>query len=515
MQATYCHLFFTFLFIFILIYILRPDIINLFVTEDKQINWLNLFVGVFLVISVILGLIANILVENHYPLILYNLLSYLLGYEQRISTTSDAIKTIADISKICGRLATRLIILKAVFIVITKRKKLIKLKEDNIIIYGDPSATNQLKKTFKNGVVASKPYGEYVKSDSKNHIICFDDDKANLNFYHKYNDELKDKNVTILLNDFESELFAESDNLHIINKNELVAKAFWLSDRNPLLKKNDNGVYKIINKKIRIAFIGLQGVGKSMLKIALLNNVIDSKQKISYEVFGNESLFNALDISDMNKTSHDSLHYRGTNVTSKESIEILNSCQKIIISNTPDNNSLQEILCKVYKPNISIYLYKNNALGENSMFLKNFYNEQSIDYFGSLSEYTNIKEIFNDDILKLAKGINYYYLGKPSNKTQDKAWEECDFYGKRSSIAAAEYHKIRELLVDENTKVDKKLSELEHIRWCRFMLLDGWKYGKVKDKSNKTHPDLILYNKLSIEEQNKDKNIINYLLKEK
>jgi hypothetical protein len=40
------------------------------------------------------------------------------------------------------------------------------------------------------------------------------------------------------------------------------------------------------------------------------------------------------------------------------------------------------------------------------------------------------------------------------------------------------------------------LARLEHARWNAERLLDGWKYGPVKDVSHKTHPCLTGWDKL-------------------
>lgn len=43
-----------------------------------------------------------------------------------------------------------------------------------------------------------------------------------------------------------------------------------------------------------------------------------------------------------------------------------------------------------------------------------------------------------------------------------------------------------------------------HDNWCKFKLEQGWIYGPVKDEEKKTHPNLIPYKELSLEERNKD-----------
>ena len=67
-----------------------------------------------------------------------------------------------------------------------------------------------------------------------------------------------------------------------------------------------------------------------------------------------------------------------------------------------------------------------------------------------------------------------------------------------------------------NTDIDK-LSELEHIRWCRFHYINYWKYGvpengKNKDEKRKIHSCLKGYYELPEEERRKDSAMIAELL---
>ena len=61
----------------------------------------------------------------------------------------------------------------------------------------------------------------------------------------------------------------------------------------------------------------------------------------------------------------------------------------------------------------------------------------------------------------------------------------------------------------KNREGKTKLSpEEEHDNWMRFKLADGWKYGKVKDETAKTHPDILPFEELPEIEQRKDTNSI-------
>jgi uncharacterized protein YfiM (DUF2279 family) len=48
--------------------------------------------------------------------------------------------------------------------------------------------------------------------------------------------------------------------------------------------------------------------------------------------------------------------------------------------------------------------------------------------------------------------------------------------------------------------------EAQHELWMQTRLADGWKWGPVKDKEAKLHPDLVPYDQLPDVEQRKDLN---------
>lgn len=47
-------------------------------------------------------------------------------------------------------------------------------------------------------------------------------------------------------------------------------------------------------------------------------------------------------------------------------------------------------------------------------------------------------------------------------------------------------------------------SEQLHERWCEFKTSDGWVYGATKDSEAKTHPCLVPYADLPLDQRQKD-----------
>jgi hypothetical protein len=45
---------------------------------------------------------------------------------------------------------------------------------------------------------------------------------------------------------------------------------------------------------------------------------------------------------------------------------------------------------------------------------------------------------------------------------------------------------------------------IEHERWVRFHLMNGWSYAPVRDNSARRHPLIVPYEQLSVSDREKD-----------
>ena len=55
-------------------------------------------------------------------------------------------------------------------------------------------------------------------------------------------------------------------------------------------------------------------------------------------------------------------------------------------------------------------------------------------------------------------------------------------------------------------KLTERLARNAHDIWARQRLAEGWRYGKRRDDSRKTHPCLVPYSKLPESEKQYDRN---------
>lgn len=73
-------------------------------------------------------------------------------------------------------------------------------------------------------------------------------------------------------------------------------------------------------------------------------------------------------------------------------------------------------------------------------------------------------------------------------------WEDADRWQKESAIAGVQF-------CLENPDAP---ASANHDSWLAKKEKDGWVYGEIKDVENKTHPCMVPYEQLPVEQQKKD-----------
>ena len=141
------------------------------------------------------------------------------------------------------------------------------------------------------------------------------------------------------------------------------------------------------------------------------------------------------------------------------------------------------------------------------------------------------EHIFEDTLMERAKRINlrYAHIYSEIPETEENAqkeWKALNSFTRYSNISSADYHQVREQMLKDwnitsweelDDEQKELLSELEHIRWCRYHYLNNWSYGipengKAKDAEKKIHMDLRPYCELTEEEKEKDRENIRVLM---
>lgn len=74
-------------------------------------------------------------------------------------------------------------------------------------------------------------------------------------------------------------------------------------------------------------------------------------------------------------------------------------------------------------------------------------------------------------------------------------WEEAPEWQKASVLQGVQFHRENPDAGDEDS----------HNNWMKQKLDDGWVYGEAKSEEHKTHPALLPFDRLPIEQQFKDR----------
>lgn len=99
----------------------------------------------------------------------------------------------------------------------------------------------------------------------------------------------------------------------------------------------------------------------------------------------------------------------------------------------------------------------------------------------------------NEKIARFCHEINRAYCIGIGDNSQ-KPWDEAEQWQRDSAIDGLRFHM-------ENPDAGPGAS---HENWMKFKIEDGWVYGDVKDTEKKTHPCLVNYVLLPVEQRMKD-----------
>ncbi len=361
-------------------------------------------------------------------------------------------------------------------------------------------------------------------------VLTFERDSEALEFYQKHSEAMKQAKEVHICLEMNNHISIESDNLYLTNLSEIRAIDYW--------NKNYS------RKPENIVIVGSGSEAEALVYWGLLTNVHEVECNNRYSVFGNFDRFckTHTDIPGvLDNFGKDKIDFYNDGWYSH--LDVIKNADRIILCDEAlDNleNALDirnlGMLCPVH-----IYVENNNlsALVDKDFVL-----------FGSLYK-DNIESVLLMDSVHRAGKLchaSYQYFENNKGKAASakdlgqyldsedftKSWKALDAFTKGSNYASAIHDNIKEELLKKdgldpsklsyedsakaydslNQKERDRLQEIEHIRWCRYLLLNNWrkaegdiiKDGEIltKDNLKKIHRDLVPYSELSFKEQIKD-----------
>lgn len=313
--------------------------------------------------------------------------------------------------------------------------------------------------------------------NASRYLIMFSDDTENLEFYNKYYEVLKDKNVYIMLEDI-SRQNIENPLITVFNIAENCARQYWKD-------------YPVIQNE-KIAIIGFESVGKNILLYGLQLNLIDPMQHFEYHIYGDGAEFRK-EHTELDQMKPDEIIFHDDGV--REFAELLDFDRIIICGRDENHNIVTASKLLVAAPvNCQIYIYAPNG-----DIVTNLFGKDRLVCFGSAKETASSDIIFNERSMEAARGQHEFYYKQYGGVP----WEKLDSFKRYSNVSSSDYMSTINRLIEKGMPVES-LAELEHIRWCRYHYIHNWKYGANTDSSKRIHNCLLPFSELSEEEKVKD-----------
>lgn len=342
--------------------------------------------------------------------------------------------------------------------------------------------------------------------------VLLGSEEENLDFFKKNIDAINGRDVFARCSSISAQA-VKHHNLHLFCAEETAASIFWKKHCiYPLAKSK--------NHRIQIVFIGFGRLGKELLLSALQNNIFSADQQIDYHIFGDAEGFCNI---------HNQLREIGDNVIFQykywhEQLDFINTTDMVIVLQQENQAQLVRDLT-LSSPHSNIFVFASSAYSAD--FTEN---TDRVTVFDWKEVASSLENIADSALFRKAKQLNMRYAHIYSGTAEtaentEKEWQKLDTFTRYSNISAANFNDVqRSILACENQglTVDtmsgqwfETMSELEHIRWCRYHYLNNWKHGKpekgTKDKAKRIHADLVPYSSLSESEKDKDRENIRIL----
>ena len=389
----------------------------------------------------------------------------------------------------------------------------ISLRKDATVIYCDDAELENAK-ILRAAVPRSIVEEFSAKNDGKlypdvpNQVLMLGDDMKNLEFAYQQQAMLRNKNVFMKLQKVDSNLLDKS-HIRYFNVYELIGSVFW--KKYPLFRETGTNL-----EDVHVAIIGSTELAEKLLVGAILNNLFHTEQKITYHVFGDQKAFACMypHFKTMNKDEV-VVHEESW----MERFEMLKGMSRIILA---DEDNLRNLGLLLYMcPDVTLYVYSQEIVD-----LPKYYRSNRIVGFGRNENVYTKDNIMGDSRYYMGKELHFRTLmaGKPVDESmvnilKEREWRKIDGFMQSSYRAIADAYDLYTDYLEYNDIEEHKMSEmtqLEHIRWCRFYFLHHWKYGvpengALRDEKKYIHRSLVPYEELPQEDRDRERIRIEFL----
>lgn len=364
------------------------------------------------------------------------------------------------------------------------------LGKDSIAVYSD----NDIKIVFDDPRKKALYLGREFKHGARSQIIMFNSDAESLKFYEEHKAELKKRKVYIGLREIGLSSLKDAPNLNFFDIDNAVARTLW----------KRIALWKQRARKTEITVLGTDRLGQHILNCGLLMNLFAQDQEITYNFVGENDLYQ-ISHGEINTFNKDTVRFYKPD--SAEVAAIVRRSDIVIVS---QSISIEKMNTLSIISGGRLYFYMpNNDICE-------YINLPNAEMFG------NNSEVYTDENIRQNKLINdameqhcNYLKALPENegKIFDKIeeWNKLSGFLKWSNISSSDYMQVLISLCKDGICDEELLAELEHIRWCRFHILNFRKYGipqnESKDTEKRIHKCLRAYSEMNESDKEKDRKV--------
>lgn len=352
-------------------------------------------------------------------------------------------------------------------------------KKDSVAVYSDVDRHIRFNK--KTGAIYP---GENFKRYADSHIIMFSTDEKNLKFYEEHRTDMKSKKVYIGIKDIECSFLNSLGDITVFDINGAIARMLW----------KEISLWNLGASDYSIVIWGDSTLSGDIISTGLQLNLFSRNQRINYHVIADKEIF-SIRHSELKLMNNDEIKYHRK--TEPDIWERISQADIVIISDVPDAETMQTIVVKA--KGARIYYYSPH---EGDMV--SYFSNGNILPFGRDAVVFTDENIRSRGLIRKAIALNEHYAGVYGT---EKNWNALTGFLKGSNISASDFG---EVLYDLDSRIgEEEQSELEHIRWCRYLYLNYYTFGVPENGNNRDdfrriHKDLVGYSDLEPAEKEKD-----------
>lgn len=243
----------------------------------------------------------------------------------------------------------------------------------------------------------------------------------------------------------------------------------------------------------KIALIGNGELCDALVEQGLSVNIFAPNQKIQYHIWNTDFRFEHLhtELEKAAGAAGDTVVFYHDNWA--ENTALISTFDRVILCAQEADNFRIAADFLALIPGSLIHLYLPSGFG-----LDFLADNHRMVCFGQNEKLLTRELILQEALLQQAKSAHERYRQKAADSEGRAvpAWEELSPFKRQSNVAATNYFPVLRQL-EKQGKSTEELSELEHIRWCRFHYLYNWKFAEKRDDAMHLHPDLVPYTQLS------------------